>query len=268
MEIYNINGKQEQTADIRKLVVYGHGVILYEYEQNYFKQYERREDRDGELILSVAYGGELEKITLNKPIKRANKENLNRTDNYTLYYDCDYLREKRKALYIHESEINVIPLGDLLAHKTDEERAYLKAAKLIFKNPVVVKNLHLEHIPCDGKWTIPDGGKWGSWYGTAEAPCYDTYDYSKSLFSKKAIEKFGERGVIKRWYTLDTIENAEILTAERFYRKFEYSDERKRKDKIAEALNNSGLFRERFSHYDIDKLEKVLELKVKAGRGA
>ena len=95
----------------------------------------------------------------------------------------------------------------------------------------------------------------------------DSTIYTSDI-SKKAIEKFGERGVIKRWYTLDTIENAEILTAERFYRKFEYSDERKRKDKIAEAINDSGLFRERFSHYDIDKLEKVLELKLKAEAGA
>ena len=266
MEIYNINGKQEQTADIRKLVIYGHGEKLFEYESDSFKQFEQRADNDGELIISEMYGGELERITLDKPIKRANKENLNRVDNYTLYYDCDYLHEKRKALYIHESEINVINLGLLLASKTAEERAYLKAAKLIFKNPVIVKNLHLEHIQCGGDWVIPDGGRWGSWYGTEDRPCYDTYDYSKSLFKVK--NKFGEHGVIKRWFTLDTIENAEILTAERYYRKFEYSDERKRKDKIAEAINNSGLFRERFSHYDIDKLEKVLELKVKAEAGA
>lgn len=269
MTIYNVNGQPEQTADISKLVIYGHGVKLYEIESATFAAREFRTNRHGNKELCEIYHGEPVKIILSKPIKRAIKENLTRADNYTLNYKPEYWHETRKALYIHESEIAVADLGDVLAMETEEEKNYLHAVQLTFANPVTFQRLHAEKIPCDGSWTIPDGGRWGSGYGTEDAPQYDTYDNSKSVFREKwAKERPGydpdEKGVIKRWYTFETVENAELICAERYYSKTEYSDERKRKNDLADALNASGLFREKFSHYDIDKLEKVFNITLKA----
>ena len=264
MKIYNVNGLEEMTADIGKIVIYGHGVKLYETDNGQFEQCSIKANDNGINKVSSIYGGEVYAITLEKPIKRANKENLNRNDNYTLTYSPDYCRwEKRKALYIHESEINVTDLGLVLAFETEEEKQYLQTVKLCFKYPITVTTLHAEKIPCSGDWKIPDKGRWGSGYGTEETPCYDTYDTTESAFAKRHNIP-AEKGVIKRWKTLDVIENARIICTERYYRKTEYSPERERKNAIAKALNDSKQFSTSFSHYDIDKLEKVLNITLKA----
>ena len=70
--------------------------------------------------------GYLESIVLSGEIKRALKENLDRKDNYTLNYKSEFsFRGTCKALYIHESEIQVVDLGDVLAMETSEEKNYL-----------------------------------------------------------------------------------------------------------------------------------------------
>ena len=268
MKIFNVNGYQEETADVSKLVIYGSGKILYQIEKGSFEQCELSKNKKGELITNSVYCGALESITLSKPIKKALKENLNRNDNYKLNYKPEYFNEIKKALYIHESEIQVVNLGDILAMETKEERNFLHTCKLIFSNPIQIRKLHCEKIPCEDTWTIPGAGKWGNYYGTIDCPCYDTYNNSESIFAAKKAAKdpnwnINEKGVIKRWYTIDTIENASIYATERYYTKTEYSEERKRKNQLADALNNSGLFRETFSHYDIDKLEKVFNITLK-----
>ena len=271
MKIYNVNGNQEQTADISKFVIYGHGVKLYEIESEAFKACEMRRNSYGHEEVKEIYGGDIRQITLAQPIKRAIKENLTRKDNYTLNYTPDYCKwETRKALYIHESEIAVEDMGALLAMETDEERNYLHAVRLRFANPVVFRRLHAEKIPCADDWTLPEGAKWGSHYGTEESPCFDTYDNSKSNFPEIMKKKRpnwdpNEKGVVKRWATAETVENAAIICCERYYVKTEYSPDRIRKNALAEALNASGLFRDSFSHYDIDKLEKVFNITLKEG---
>ena len=269
MKIYNASGIEQQTHDIEKLVIYGHGKILYQIERNCFERCNLTENKAGEKKVDTIYNGYLESIVLSGEIKRALKENLDRKDNYTLNYKSEFsFKGTCKALYIHESEIQVVDLGDVLAMETDEEKNYLHTCKLIFKNPIEVRNLHCEKIPCDDHWTIPGPGKWGNYYGTKDCPMYDTYNNEENPFSKRRAEKdptynIKEKGVIKRWYTIDTIENAAIYCTERYYTKTEYSEERKRKNALADALNNSGLFKERFSNYDIDKLEKVFNITLK-----
>lgn len=268
MKIYNVNGTQEAISP-EKIVIYGRGRILYEIEQSNFEVKEISKNEKGEAILRSTYAAAPEAIYLNQPVKKARKENLNRTDNYTLNFSLSYMKNWiRTALYIHESEIAVEDLGDILASETSEERNYLHAVKLDFHNPAVFKRLHFEKIPCDGNWKIPDGGRWSSSYGTVERPCYDPYDNSKSPFSAARAAKYPdynpeEKGVIKRWTTEETEENASLICTFRYYTKTEYSPERIRKNKLAEALNNSGCFKERFSHYDIEKLEKVFNITLK-----
>ena len=268
MKSYNVNCTQEAISP-EKIVIYGRGRILYEIEQSNFEVKEISKNEKGEAILKSTYAAAPEAIYLTKPIKHARKENLNRNDNYTLNFAVSYMKSWiRQALYIHESEISVEDLGEILAYDTDEERAFLHTVKLTFNNPAVFNEFHIEKIPCDGSWKIPDGGRWSSSYGTEERPCYDPYDNSKSPFSAARAAKYPdynpeEKGVIKRWKTEETVNNKTLICTFRYYTKYEYSAERIRKDNFAEALNNSGLFKERFSHYDIDKLEKVFNITLK-----
>lgn len=246
------NGSRYEGSMIGKIVVYGHGVKLFERDD--FEVYEIRQDKNGVETLSSVYGGSPVSISLAGEIKTARKENLNRCDNYVLPYSVDYFpRERRTALYIHESEIAVDDLGEVLAMQTKDEKDYLHAVRLSFRHPVTFQRLHAEHIPCDGSWTIPDGGRWSSGYGSADCPSYDTYDYTDSPLERARAKG---KGVIKRWKTLETVESPSIISAFRYYSRIEYSADRKRRERIAEKLKAGGL--RDFSHYDVEKLEKAL----------
>jgi len=261
MKIYNINGIEEMSADISKIIIYGHGVKLYESRYGSFVESYTKTNRFGHEQVNEKYNGSLESITLEKPIKRANKENLNRTDNYTLKYYEDWCKwEAKKALYIHESEISVIDLGLIIGMESAEERNYLKAARLSFKHPITRFNYYSERIPCGDDWKIPDGGRWSEHgYGTKESPCYSLYDLSKSLLNPR-----DEKGVIKSWKELEKVENAEIIVTEAYYRKTEYSAERQRKNAIAKAINEAKVFSNyTVSHNDIERLETVLNISLK-----
>jgi len=249
-------------CEVGKIVIYGNGNKLFERELT-LETYTIKETDNGEKKLSSVYRGEPVTVTLSSEVKTARKENLNRKDNYTLAYTPEYFKwERRAALYIYVSEVDVTDLGNMLAMETVEEKNYLHAFVLHFNGPVTFERLHTEYIQCDGAWTIPDNGRWSDSYGTLERPCYDTYGFTNSPF-KRAREK--GKGVVKRYITFETIERgAEIVTAERYYTKTVYSADRERKNAIADKLNASGVYsdRERWSHYDIDKLEKALGRKL------
>lgn len=260
MIIRNKNGERLALDNVWKFVIYGGGKILFTVEK--FEQKEIRVNRFGLEQLADIYGGELEAVTLNNPVKNARKENLSRTDNYTLPYHPDYMpRWVYTALYIHVSEIAVEDLGDVLAFQTDDEKCYLHAARLTFSAPVTFQRLHAEKIPCDGSWKIPDGGRWGSGYGSENCPCYDTYDTTNSALAKRRGLP-AEKGVIKRWYTFETISaGASIIATERTYTKIEESDARKQRRELAEKINAAaGLH---LSHFDIEKMQAVVDMKIR-----
>ena len=256
----DMNGKPLPLDYIGKVVIYGHGVKLFEQE-NDLEAYEEIINSYGNNQLRNVYHSSPVTVTLAGPVKDARKENLNRRDNYTLRYTPEYLHwERRTALYIHESEISVTDLGDMLANETDEERNYLHAVRLHFNNPVTFERLHAEHIEVPGDWKLPEGCRWSDSYGTEERPNYDTYDYTNSRFEK--IRAKG-KGVIKRWRTLETVESTDYITTERYYTRMEESPERMRKRAIAEKLNQSGKYSaNKWSHYDITTLENALGYKL------
>jgi len=265
MEFYSINGDRLPLEDVSRIIVYGDGKKLFTCDQGQIEDYTIRENKYGHESVEKEYCGGPEVIVLKNPVKRANKENLDRKDNYTLKYTPDYCTwETRKALYIHESEISVTDIGEITAMETDEERNYLSCRVLTFNNPVTFRRLHCEKIPCGNDWRIPDGGQWKDHgWGPENAPYYKPYDNSKSMFAKKRGLDPEEKGVIKSWYTFETIERgAEIVAAERYYTKTEYSAERIRKNNLAAAFNKVYPNMS-FSHYDIDKLEKVFNITLK-----
>lgn len=249
-------------GEVGKIVIYGNGNKLFERELP-FETYTIETPDNGESKLKSVYRGEPVTVTLASEIKTARKENLNRKDNYTLAYTPEYFKwERRTALYIHVSEIDVTDLGNMLAMETQEEKNYLHAFVLHFNGPVTFERLHAEFMQVGGDWKIPDGGRWSNSYGTLERPCYDTYDFTNSPFER--ARKKG-KGVVKRYITFETIEQgAEIVTTERYYTKTVYSADRERKNAIAKKLNDSGLWHDntKWSHYDIDKLETALGYKL------
>lgn len=272
MTIY-VDGIEQPTGDIKNFVIYGAGKILYKYDSFQIETRTISETEAGEKKISSGNrysDGYITALHLNQPIKRAVKENLTRTDNYTLKYIGDYSWDSGKTLYIHESEISVDDKGDILAMtESDGTRHYLHAVKLHFNIPVSVELFHAEKIPCGPDWTIPDGGRWSSAYGTEARPSYDTYDDNKlSERIKKILTDAGKpitSGVIKRWITTERRDNYEIYAAFRTYTRTEYSPERQRIEAIAERLNASPEYsREKpWSHYSVEKLEIALGYKLK-----
>ena len=251
----NANGNTLPLAHVAKIVIYGNGLKLFERESD-LDAYTIKPNANGENKLHSLYRAAPVEITLTGEVKTARKENLSRKDNYTLTYTPEYINwERRTALYIHVSEIEVTDLGDVLSMETDEEKNYLHAVKLRFNGPTTYQRTHIERIPAGKNWKIPDGGRWSDAYGTEDRPCYDTP-------SRYAIANNPEleNCVIKRWITVETLPaGAEIITAERYYTKTIESDERKRKNAIAEKLNTSGEYnRDKWSHYDVTRLEKAL----------
>ncbi|MBQ1776605.1 MAG: hypothetical protein IIZ93_00465 [Acidaminococcaceae bacterium] len=235
-----------------KIVVYGHGEKLFERDS--LDVFEMKIDRHGVETISESWHGSPVAFSLVGEIKKALKENLNRKDNYVLLYTPEYFpRERRTALYIHESEIAVEDLGDLLAMQTKDEKCYLHTVRLRFRLPVTFSRPHVEHIQCGNDWRIPDGGHWGDGFGTVERPCYEPYDYTDS--PREEFRKKG-KGVIKKWFEPETVPGCEFLSTFRTYSRIEYSEERKRRDRIAEKCKAGGL--RDFSHYDVEKLEKAL----------
>lgn len=256
----DMNGRPLPLDIIGKVVIYGDGKKLFERE-NDLEASEYYINSYGNKQLRSVYNSSPLTVILRGPVKDARKENLNRRDNYTLRYTPEHLPwERRTALYIHRSEINITDLGDLLAFETDEERNYLHAVKLQFTSPVVFERLHAEHIQVPGDWKLPEGCRWSDCYGTEEHPCYDTYDFTDSHHEKLRAKG---KGVIKRWRTFETVEDAEYICAERYYTKTEESPDRLRKRAIAEKLNNSKEYSaDKWSHYDITKLENALGYKL------
>ena len=253
---------QRIAVDPDKLVIYGNGVKLFERETD-LDAYDMHPNKTGEMQLFSRYHAGPIGIVLHGDVKNARKENLNRTDNFTLSYTPDYLKwEKRQALYIHVSEIGVDDLGDVLSMETEEEKNYLHAVRLHFNGATTYQRYHVEKIPVAKDWRLPDGARWSDCYGTEDKPCFDTP-------SRYTVSKHPELEgcVIKRWCTVETLgPGAEMIAVERYYTKTIESDDRKRKRAIAEKLNASGQYnadRDRWSHYDITRLENALGYKLR-----
>ena len=242
--------------NVSKIVVYGHGEKICEFWNSSFTPCKITvNSRGNQEITECKYDYSVDNIQLGHEPTQARKENLNRKDNYFLSYKQEYSWQGNGiALYIHESEIDVESLGDILAHETDEEKCYLSAYKLTFKNPVTITEFKFERIVCD-EFEIPDGCKWSKGYGTKEYPCYDAFDFSESLVAiKKGLEG---KGVVKRWKESSEQTGFSMIVAQRGYSRIEYSEDRIRKNNLAKAMNESKLFQQEYSHYDIDKLESL-----------
>lgn len=234
-----------------KIVIYGNGQILFTADSGYFEPKDIKNNEAGEAKITTDYNNPydyIEAVELAKEPKRANKENLNRKDNYILKYE-DYHTIK-KALYIHESEISVEYIGEILAFQTEEEKDYLNTFKLTFHNPVIFRIKNNEKIYADN-FELPENGIFSECYGREEAPCYYPFDENDYILRKPEKPR---KGVIKRWFTYETLTEKAIIATERGYCKTIESEERKENRKIAEMLNKV-LPGNNFSHFDIKRIK-------------
>ena len=231
-------------GDIKQINIYGDGEIKYTIDQGYLEEYHTRNN-----VYTSVYDGRVQCMYLSKEPVRALKLNLNRKDNFYMKHVGKYSFESGKALYVHESEIHVTNDGEKLAMQTDEEKNYLAAFTLENQSGFLMRRCHIEEVKNAGPdWKIPDGGKWGNTYGTENSPCYDVDTHWKT----------GETRVLKRWCTFETI--TKLQTAQRFYVRTEYSENRIRAKEIAKKINENKVFYKDVSFYEIEKLLTFFDL--------
>ncbi len=232
--------------NLQRIVVYGDGVILYDNPEGYFQQY----NIEGEKLKGI-YPENLNTLYLNNEIKKANKENLNRKDNYILKHKNEHSFYWGYALYIHKDEINVEYLGEKIAMQTKTETNYLHTYKLTLAAGAVRDIHNYEKFDYDKDFTLPEGARWSSCFGTEAHPCYDSYSNRVT----------GEKGIIKRWATQEIIH--ELITTKRFYSKTVYSDEEKQRREYVKLINEKRCFYKDISSYELEKLQQYFNITLK-----
>lgn len=241
-----VNNVECSIENLQRIVVYGDGVILYDNPEGYIEEYTINNDK-----LNSMYPGKLNTLHLNNEIKRANKENLNRKDNYILKYKHSYSLYSGYALYIHKDEINVEYLGEKIAMQSKTETNYLNTYKLTFAAGAVRDVYNYERYEYDKDFTLPEGARWSSCMGTEAHPCYDVYNNRAT----------GESGIIKRWATVETIK--ETITTKRGYCKTVYTEEEQKRREYVKFINEKRCFYKDISSYELEKLQQYFDIKLK-----
>lgn len=243
---------------IGKVVIYGNGKIYFQKTRDFKK---------------VSNIGDIVSVNISEP-KQARKENLSRKDNYYLNYTDEhsyYYKERKTALYIHVSEVSVSDPEERVSIEHDGEKDFLTYWKLNFKNGCTVKKLNCEKMLVPGTWTIPEdekanGAHWKHGLGDHNNS-YDTISEDEwkhnSLFAKKHGRELEKYNLVHWFYTYETI--SEIEFASDFYTRIEKDDSRKERETLAAALNSVLGKNSSFSHYDIAKLEKYFDIRIKDG---
>ena len=240
------NNENYSIENLQRIVVYGEGVILYDNPEGYIEEYTIKDDK-----LNSMYPGRLNTLYLNNEIKKANKENLNRKDNYILKYKNTYAFNSGYALYIHKDEISVKYLGEKIAMQSKTETNYLNAYKFTFAAGAVRDVYNYERFEYDKNFTLPEGARWGSTMGTEAHPCYDSYNNRAT----------GESGIIKRWATTETIK--ETITTKRGYCKTVYSEDEKKRREFVKIINDKKCFYKDISSYELEKLQQYFNITLK-----
>lgn len=241
-----------------KVYFYDNGVVLGEVEQ--FEEHKPIFDTTGktailEKLNGTVYDGTAENIYIYGDVKRANKLNLSRKDNFIIKNpEHRYSIDKPYILYLNVKAVENFHLyGDILANESDHEKCYLEAYAIKF--PAVEFNrCKYEKLPGVENYTLKEGEKFAEWYGVdSEHKTVWSYDTSKSLFNKS---KPAEKGIIKRWREKETNNNYVMYLTKRCYTKIIYDDFRTESKETAKKLNDILGNNSHLSYFDIEKLIK------------
>lgn len=251
---------KEYLYGIGKVVIYRDGQILFEKTRDLTSVGTWNGSR------AESTGDKINFINLPEAPKNARKENLSRKDCYYLKYDTGYFYGDRKtALYIHESIVNVECLGEYLDMEHNGEKNYLKGYRVTFPYGAEITAHKREWLRVDCKWTIPEeeqknGAHWargmGDWNNS-----YDTIGEDAQRFYKKRHPDEEPYNVIHKWTETETI-TTNVYKSD-FYHRTEKDDARKERERIAEEMNNALGSSSHLSHYDIERLQKVFDITFK-----
>lgn len=236
------------TTDIEKLIIYGDG-----------KKYLEK-TIDINLIRKLINGkpcasrDKIVRIHLEKEVKRARKENLDRNDNYTISYKMRF--EHRTTVYIHISEVEFEDLGEYVVSEHNGEKNYKHIYRVRFKHGAEGMFYHAERITVPKGWTIPReeiarGAQWSETYNIA-APTYQPITNPQERLREECT-------LVKRYVDFGPVE--ETCYASDFCR-IEKDEARIEREKIAEVMN-MALGDHRISHFDIERMLKVLNITIK-----
>lgn len=239
-----------------KVYFYDNGVILGEVEQ--FEERNPIFNTTGkaaimEKIGDTVYDGTAENIYIYGDVKKANKLNLSRKDNFIIKNpEYKYSIDKPYILYLNIKAVDDFRLyGDVLATDHDHEKCYLETYAIKFPK-IEFKRSKFEKFPGLEDYTLQEGESFSEWYGVdPEHKTVWHYDTTKSPFNKS---KPGEKGIIKRWREKETNNNYIMYLTKRCYTKIVYDDFRISTMETAKKLNDILGTRSHLSYFDIEKL--------------
>ena len=241
---------------IDRVYFYDNGVILGEVEQ--FQERKPIFNTSGKAAImektgDTVYDGTAENIYIYGDVKRANKLNLSRKDNFIVKNpDYTYKIDRPYILYLNIKAVDdFILYGDVLAADHNHEKCYLETYAIKFPK-VEFKRSKFEKFPDLENYTLQEGESFSGWHGVdPEHKTVWPYDTTKSRFNKSTP---GEKGIIKRWREKETNNNYIMYLTKRCYTKIIYDDFRTEARETAEKLNNILGNNSHLSYFDIEKL--------------
>lgn len=169
-------------------------------------------------------------------VKRKNKIDLTKKENFIIKSDSNVFLRKPYDLYIYAgvgSDVEIVNFSEYkYGSGLDGEQWFMMGYKLKFNRGAFIKKGMFEKIICDN-YTLKDGERFGDGYGTKENPIVRWFDTSKHLLPGRKPE----HGIIKSWYETQT--TTEQLTIKGTYiSRKEQTEERKNREKLAENIKN------------------------------
>lgn len=194
---------------------------------------------------------EAKKVFFDFDIKRSNKLNLNRKDAF-LYKNIEkkYSFEPAYNLYIYADLVCFEALGEYISMETKHEKNYLTAYSVKFAG-ASFKRSKFEKIPMQDNesYKLQEGEVFSTCYGSdVNHKCIDTYDTNESIFKKN---NKNEKGIIKRWFEDETINNVSMIIRYPYYTRCEKDNYLLSIDSLAEKAKKAGVD---LSSYQIERL--------------
>lgn len=238
--------------NINNIYFYNNGVVLGYV--NELQEHEIKNDK-----LSSVYDGTPEEIVIDFEIKKALKLNLNRKDAfYIKNSEARYSFEKPYNLYINSDLVNFELLGDVLAVEMKHEKNYLEAYKITFTS-ASFKRLAIEKIILgdnENYKLLPGEQFHHTCYGPDKThACVGFFDNSKNSFiAKRHPEQASDKGIIKRWFEHETLNNYSFIVTRPIYSKMIKDNYLTEIEDLSKKLKDLGI---NLSRYDIEKMNEA-----------
>lgn len=260
-----VNTRYDSTYEL--IHFYNSGNIILTIEPSALVTYET--DKNGNFNETNERTQLLKNIIITEP-RRANKINLNRTDNYYCNTISKSFLPKKYDLYIYcgaGGDATITIEGEKTCHVWEEETAYKNAYKITLKHGYTIRRGITEKYPMENpkNYVLKENEYFREYgYGTKENPCVWIYDNAghENLFKKlnPGKEFVHVKGIVKSYF-IEEHETAPFLTAPRCYTRMEYPQKRKDRESLLKTINEkAGL---KISDYDFKKLLEVVNITLK-----